>query len=139
MSAAMSRETIEVLEANEAFYRAFAARDVPAMEALWAVHAPVACVHPGWDVLDGREEVLRSFRAILESPAAPDVRCTMAQAHLLGEAAFVTCHELVSGARLVATNTFVREGGAWRLVHHQASQLAAGQLKKRPPEPELRS
>ena len=138
MSGAMSGE-IEVLEANQAFYRAFAARDVPAMESLWAQRAPVACVHPGWDVLDGREEVLRSFRAILESPAAPDVRCTMAQAHLLGEAAFVTCHELVQGARLVATNTFVREDGAWRLVHHQASQLAAGQQRKRPPEPELRS
>jgi ketosteroid isomerase-like protein len=134
----MSRE-IEVLEANEGFYRAFAARDVEAMASLWAEAAPVACIHPGWDVLDGREEVLRSFRAILESPSAPDVRCTMAQVHLLGEAAFVTCHELVQGARLVATNTFVREGSAWRLVHHQASQLAAGQLRRRPPEPELRS
>jgi len=134
----MSRD-IEVLEANQAFYRAFAARDVPAMEALWAERAPVACIHPGWDVLDGREEVLRSFRAILESPAAPEVSCTMAQAHLLGEVAFVTCHELVQGARLVATNTFLREDGAWRMVHHQASQLAAGQVRKRPPEPELRS
>jgi len=134
----MSRE-IEVLEANEAFYRAFAARDVEGMEALWAQRAPVACIHPGWDVLDGREEVLRSFRALLESAGAPDIRCTAAQAHLLGEAAFVTCHELVSGARLAATNTFVREDGTWRLVHHQASQLAAGQLRRQPPEPELRS
>jgi hypothetical protein len=132
-------DELEVLEANQAFYRSFAARDAEAMEGLWAREAPVACIHPGWDVLDGREEVVRSFRAILESPASPDVRCTMAQAHLLGAAAFVTCHELVQGARLVATNTFVREGGAWRLVHHQASPLAAAQVRRRPPEPELRS
>jgi ketosteroid isomerase-like protein len=130
---------IEVLEANEAFYRAFAARDVEALAAGWARRAPVACLHPGWDVLDGRDEVLRSFRAILESPAAPEVRCTLAQAHLLGEAAFVTCHELVSGARLVATNLFVREDGAWRMVHHMAAPLAAGQARARPREPELRS
>jgi ketosteroid isomerase-like protein len=135
------RLDIEVLEANEAFYRAFAARDVTAMDAAWAVAAPVACIHPGWDVLDGREEVLGSFRAILGSGSAPRVRCTLAQAHMLGEVAFVTCHELVEGARLVATNLFVREDGAWKLCHHQASQLAAGQARARPPElePELRS
>lgn len=130
---------IEVLEANEAFYRAFSARDVAAVEAAWARRAPVACIHPGWDVLDGREEVLGSFRAILESGAAPEVRCTLAQARLLGEVAFVTCHEVLQGARLVATNLFVREDGAWRLCHHQASQLAPGQARPRPPEQELRS
>jgi ketosteroid isomerase-like protein len=134
----MSRD-IEVLEANEAFYRAFAGRDVAALDAAWARRAPVACIHPGWDALDGREEVVASFRAILESGSAPRVRCTLAQAHLLGEVAFVTCHELVEGATLVATNLFVREDGAWRLCHHQASQLAPGQRRARPPEPELRS
>jgi ketosteroid isomerase-like protein len=136
----MSRD-IEILEANQAFYRAFAARDLPAMSALWAVRAPVACVHPGWDALDGREEVLASFRAILESASAPAVTCTLAQAHAVGETgtAFVTCHELVPGARLVATNHFVREDGAWRLFLHQATPLAPGQARARPAEPELRS
>ncbi len=129
----MSRE-IEVLEANQAFYRAFAMRDADALDALWAHHAPVACVHPGWDVLDGRAEVVGSFRAILESAGAPDVRCTEAQARLLGDAAFVTCHELVAGARLVAVNLFVREDGAWRLVHHQATPLAPSHLRRRPAE-----
>ena len=42
-----------VLAANEAFYRAFAARDFAAMDALWAAEAPVACIHPGWDALVG--------------------------------------------------------------------------------------
>ena len=134
----MSRE-IEVLEANQAFYRAFAARDGDALDALWARQAPVACVHPGWDVLDGRSEVVASFRAIVESAGAPDVRCTEAQARLLGEVAYVTCHEVVAGARLVAVNLFVREAGGWRLAFHQASPLAPGQLRRRPPEPELRS
>ncbi len=133
------RLDIEVLEANEAFYRAFAARDVDAMDAAWAREAPVACIHPGWDALDGRAEVLGSFRAILESGSAPHVRCTLAQAHLLGDAAFVTCHEVLEGAVLVATNVFVREAGGWRICHHQAAQLAPGQRRARPPEPELRS
>lgn len=123
----MASVELEVLEANEAFYQAFASRDFLAMSRLWAEHHPVACVHPGWDVLDGREEVLSSFRAILGSEAAPRLSCSLAQARVLGETAFVTCHELVGGGRLAATNVFVREGGRWRIVHHQASPIAPGQ------------
>jgi ketosteroid isomerase-like protein len=134
----MSRE-IEVLEANQAFYRAFAARDGDAIAALWALEAPVACVHPGWDVLDGRAEVVASFRAIVESAGAPDVGCTEAQARLLGEVAYVTCHEVVAGARLVAVNLFVREGGRWRLAFHQATPMAPSHVRRRPAEPEMRS
>jgi ketosteroid isomerase-like protein len=134
----MSRE-IEVLEANDAFYRAIAARDADAMGALWSRQAPVACIHPGWDALDGRTEVLGSFRAILESAVPPHVRCAAAAAHVIGDAAFVTCHELVQGARLIATNVFTLEDGAWRMVHHHSSPLAPGQARARPPEPEMRS
>jgi ketosteroid isomerase-like protein len=134
----MSRD-FEVLEANEAFYRAFEARDADAMDALWAQRAPVACIHPGWDALDGRARVVGSFRAILESGGATRVRCTEASVHVVGDAAFVTCHELISGARLVATNVFAREDGVWRLIHHHSSPMAPEQVRARPPEPELRS
>jgi ketosteroid isomerase-like protein len=126
---------LEVLEANEAFYRAFAARDLDAMASLWAERHPVACSHPGWDVLDGRDEVLGSWRGILASPSAPAVTCSLAQAHVLGEAAFVTCHEVLQGGvRLSATNLFAREGGRWRLVHHQASPIAPGQERDLVPD-----
>ncbi|MBO0736369.1 MAG: nuclear transport factor 2 family protein, partial [Alphaproteobacteria bacterium] len=40
-----------VLAANLEFYRAFAARDLAAMDVLWAQRAPVACLHPGWTAL----------------------------------------------------------------------------------------
>ena len=46
-----------VLFANEAFYQAFAARDLAAMEEVWAHHCPVACIHPGWPPLHGRQAV----------------------------------------------------------------------------------
>jgi ketosteroid isomerase-like protein len=128
----MSRSEIEVLEANTAFYAAFAAGDVAAMEALWAREAPVACVHPGWDALRGREEVMASWRAVLGGQP-PAVTCTSASAHVLGECAFVICQERLPGARLVATNVFVREAGAWRLVHHQAGALARAPREAPPP------
>ncbi len=116
----MSPEEIEILDANSAFYEAFARRDLPALEALWARGAPVACVHPGWNALRGREEVMASWRAIL-SGDAPALRCTAATAHVAGDAAFVVCQErLPRGPTLIATNVFVREGGAWRICHHHA-------------------
>ncbi len=119
----MSPDEIEILDANSAFYAAFTARDLPALEALWARHAPVACVHPGWNALRGRKEVMASWRAIL-SGDAPAVRCTAATAHVAGDAGFVVCQERIPGGpTLVATNVFVREGGAWRICHHHAGPL----------------
>ncbi len=128
----MTATDFEVLEANEAFYRAFTERDVAAMGRLWAERHPVTCVHPGWDVLSGREPVLASWRRILESGNAPTISWSLAEAHLLGEVALVTCIEILPGGRLATTNLFAREGGAWRMVHHQATPIAPGQERQGP-------
>jgi ketosteroid isomerase-like protein len=133
----MGPTELEVLDANDAFYRAFAARDADAMAALWAQDHPVACVHPGSDVLVGRDAVLASWRAVLGPGGAPDITCSSAEAHVLGDVAFVTCHEVLrQGAWLAATNVFARERGAWRVVHHQATPVALRQARpKAPPGP----
>ena len=36
---------LEVLDANDAFYRAFTTRDADRMASLWAEDHPVACIH----------------------------------------------------------------------------------------------
>ncbi len=128
----MTSAALDVLDANESFYRAFAARDVDGMAYLWAERHPVLCVHPGWDVLEGRERVLASWRGILESGNAPEVSCERAEAHVLGDVAFVTCHEVLAAGRLAATNAFAREDGRWRMVHHQATPIAPGQVRPAP-------
>lgn len=121
----MSQGEAAVLAANAAFYEAFARQNLRAMEALWARRAPVVCIHPGWDALRGYDEVMASWRSILRGPGAPLISCAAATAHLLGETAFVVCTEVLPGARLVATNLFTREDGAWRLVHHQAGPTSS--------------
>lgn len=113
-----------VLEANAAFYRAFAERDLEAMDRLWAREAPVACTHPAWTVLTGREDVLKSWEGILSNPDAPGIEVRDAVAHRLGDTAIVLCREIVEGAPIEATNVFVLEGGAWRIAHHHASAIA---------------
>lgn len=112
-----------VLAANAAFYRAFAERDVAAMDALWARSMPVACVHPGWQVLHGRDNVMASWRGILGG-VPPTIRCAEEIARVAGSAAFVVCTEKLDAGDLVATNFFVQEAGDWKLAHHHAGPVA---------------
>lgn len=126
-----------VLAANRAFYRAFASRDLAAMAALWAEHAPVACIHPGWDALIGRAAVMASWRDILQHPTP--IACRAERVLRVGDSACVICHETLgeggNAGVLVATNLFVREDGAWRMVHHQAGGVAVEALDVPPPSP----
>jgi ketosteroid isomerase-like protein len=116
-----------VLLANASFYRAFSEGDAAAMLELWARSAPVACIHPGAPVLVGREAVLQSWRQILRAEQAFSLRCDSATVQLLGSVALVLCYEggEAEPAHLAATNVFVLEDGAWRMVHHHAGPLSA--------------
>lgn len=115
---------LDIVSANEAFYAAFRGEDLEAMDRLWAQRAPVACVHPGWPALIGRDQVMASWRAILSS-GAPAIRCGAARVLMLGDVASVLCEEQVGSDRVVATNVFAREDGRWVMVHHHGSQLVA--------------
>ncbi len=123
-----------VLFANEAFYRAFADRDMNAMEALWASSAPVCCIHPGWEAIYDRDDVIESWRAILNGTTAPEINCLAPRVYYYGDAAFVVCFEEIHGDHLIATNYFVREDGRWKMVHHQAGPTRAV-LPATPDEP----
>jgi len=112
-----------VLEANVSFYEAFANQDFSAMQRLWSSQTPVICIHPGWPVLHGREQVLASWRAILNEDAPP-IRCEDARVVMLDQFALVTCTERILDNQLAATNGFVLEDGLWRLVHHQAGPFS---------------
>jgi ketosteroid isomerase-like protein len=130
----MTSQDSAILRANETFYRAFSAGDYAAMSRLWAEHAPVSCLHPGLPALLGRESVLESWRQILLQSAQIPMRCDHARVMLLGESAIVTCYEGNGDepAHLAATNVFVREGDAWRMVHHHAGPLARA-ISRPPP------
>jgi ketosteroid isomerase-like protein len=135
MAPAEEGEEGEVVRANDAFYDAFAARDLEAMDAIWAREHPVACLHPGWDALRGREEVMASWRSIMENAASPRISFVRAEAYVLGTAAFVIGYERIEGATLVATNVFVKEDGRWKLAHHHASPVRADVDSDDAPDP----
>lgn len=112
-------DTEALLFANEAFYRAFADRDIEAMADIWSRAHPVSCLHPGWGPLFERSEVMSSWAAILSSSESPDIRCQRPQARVCRDVGIVVCFERLHDALLVATNVFVREGSLWKMVHHQ--------------------
>jgi ketosteroid isomerase-like protein len=114
-----------VLEANQAFYEAFAAGDMPTMEAIWSTGQDLACIHPGWQALVDRNAVMESWRSILASP--PPVRCIGARAFVNTTLAHVICYEGIGEGMLVATNIFRKEEGGWRVIHHQAGPATSVQ------------
>jgi hypothetical protein len=114
-----------VLAANEAFYAAFRARDIAAMDGLWSRARSVAVFHPGWPGIEGREEVMDSWYRILVIGSPPSIRPLEPTVILNGSTAVVFCTEDLGDAAAIASNTFVREGGAWRLTHHQSAGLPA--------------
>lgn len=138
----MTSDERAVLQANDAFYAAFRAQDLVAMDILWSRDAPVVCVHPGWAPLIGREVVLRSWRAIFDG-GVPEVQMRDATVSFFGDVACVVCTEAISepdGSRrgvMSATNLFVREGGGWRLVHHHAGPVAPEDDESSDDEPSL--
>ncbi len=128
----------EILFANDAFYQVFRSRDIGAMERLWARRLPVVCVHPGWRALMDREAVMESWRGILSNPEAPAIACRAARAQVIGELGLVVCYEIIGADVLVATNAFAREGGACRMVLHQAGPCGVPPRdieEEPPPEP----
>ena len=54
----VERDIEEVRQANESFYEAFEKLDIQRMDALWVKEDHVKCIHPGWEVRIGWQEVL---------------------------------------------------------------------------------
>jgi ketosteroid isomerase-like protein len=112
-----------ILEANAAYYRAFATANFAAMSRIWA-DEQVSCVHPGWPVLVGRKAVLESWHRILGNPGAERIEFHDATAMVAGNEGRVLCVEVIGAMAFAASNWFRRIDGTWRMIHHHASPIA---------------
>ncbi len=116
--------------ANAAYYLAFARCDGAAMARVWA-EDEVSCVHPGWPPIFGRDAVLASYRDIFRNPLQEEIKLGGETLMRGADDGRIICIEKVGETLLVATNWFRRVDAEWRLVHHQASPLAAGPVDAR--------
>lgn len=121
----------KVLVANQRFYRALEDLDLDAMDAVWLHEDWVRCVHPGWDMLEGWEEVRESWGRIFANTRRMKVSVSNLAVRVEGAMALLTCIEQVtssfatgfSTAWVQATNLYVERNGDWLLVHHHASPI----------------
>jgi len=123
-----------VIAANAAFYKAFRESDLEALNTLWAKKTKVSVIHPGWNTIYGREKVMASWQRIIDSGGAPPIQPVEPVVLFRDSSAVVLCYEKTGNSYLVATNIFVLEDDAWRIIHHHAgSAPAAGELFKGDP------
>jgi len=109
-----------ILQANRAFYDAFAAGDFLAVKQAWSKSHQISVTHPGSTALHGQKAVMMSWGLIFKNSGPHDIKCINERVYLTGESAYVVCSEVFPEGQLIATNIFVIEDGEWRMVHHQA-------------------
>jgi ketosteroid isomerase-like protein len=129
-----------VEQANTAFYEAMERGDLDELSGLWlpGEHLTVSCVHPGWPVLSGRGEVLRSYALIMANTEYIQFFLTDVGVSMTGDTALVTCTENILsggpaedggelgplvGQLVVATNVFRRTEQGWKLWSHHGSPV----------------
>jgi ketosteroid isomerase-like protein len=127
-----------VAAANTALYDALEHGDLDAIAEQW-LDDDVSVVHPGWPVISGRSEVIRSYALIMANTEYIQFFLTDVEVSVLGDTALVTCTENILsggpaepdgsagplvGGLVVATNVFRRtEGGAWKIWSHHGSPV----------------
>ncbi|KUJ33821.1 hypothetical protein MBT84_19430 [Streptomyces sp. MBT84] len=144
----------QVEQANTTFYETMERGDFEELSSLWLApsdlgvdeqyHDPadvgvISCVHPGWPVLTGRGEVLRSYALIMANTEYIQFFLTDVHVSVTGDTALVTCTENILsggpapedsdelgplvGQLVVATNLFRRTPDGWKLWSHHASPV----------------
>ncbi|MER5554218.1 nuclear transport factor 2 family protein [Streptomyces sp. NPDC002793] len=141
-----------VEQANTAFYEAMERGDFDALSGLWlpGEDLTVSCVHPGWPVLTGRGEVLRSYALIMANTEYIQFFLTDVGVSMTGDTALVTCTENILsggpaedgdalgplvGQLVVATNVFRRTPDGWKLWSHHGSPVLADTGEEEDEEP----
>lgn len=132
-SAFPQQESLEqaVRAANQRFYAAFESLDLAQMEGIWLHEDWVQCVHPGWDLLVGWEEVRDSWARIFANTKRIKLALSSVLARIEGEVAWIACTEHVTSlfstgfdeVLVQATNIFVLREGQWVLVARHSSPL----------------
>ena len=116
-------------ETNDRFYRAFETLDLAAMDRLWLHDPHVRCIHPGWDVLVGWDDVRAAWERILQNTGWIRVSVTQSHAEVMGDVGLVGCSENITSGRegdvgvavAQATNLFRLTPDGWRIFLHHAS------------------
>lgn len=129
-------------DAEAAFYEALQRADLDAMMEVWAEDEEVSCIHPGGARLSGIEQVRENWAQIFKSGQRLQVQLSdllivsgaMFSLHSLHENILVLGGQGEGARRIVVTtNAYLRAGGGWRMVLHNASHSPAPVVRRELP------
>jgi ketosteroid isomerase-like protein len=117
--------------ANQRFYAAFESLDLAQMDSVWAQDDSVQCVHPGWELLLGWDEVRARWGRLFANTKRIRVALSGVRVRVEGTVGWVACTTRVTTAfvdgfdqaTVQVTNVFVQREDQWLLVTHHASPL----------------
>jgi ketosteroid isomerase-like protein len=126
----MNKKT--VIEANQSFYDAFNKSDIELMIGIWLNDSASQCIHPGWDVLTGFENIMSSWQKIFSSAHDLEIKLSHVDVTSSENLAWITCQEnlfsiVSSGVQLSkvhSTNLFKMVNGEWKMILHHASPVS---------------
>jgi ketosteroid isomerase-like protein len=134
--------TIQVLQCNSAFYKAFSKKDYKAMELLWLPNDKhVLCIHPSHTPIVSSYNINQSWKQMFTSSSSSNFQKTWIEPTNIrinvrgNNMAVVTCDEQVYIRRfvrgqkrqselintLMATNIYYKLHQRWYMIHHHAS------------------
>ena len=122
----------EVLKTNQRFYDAFNKNDIELMIGIWLNDPISQCIHPGWDVLIGFENIMTSWQKIFAAAQDLEIKLSHVDVTASENLAWVTCQEnlfsiVSSGVQLSkvhSTNLFKMMNGEWKMILHHTSPVS---------------
>lgn len=115
-------------DAEAAFYRAFADRDMVGMQHVWADSPNAMCVHPGGSLLHGTTDILHSWNEILSNASLPEIRFEVVHSLLKDDISVHTVREAIRPANsddtptiVISTNVYQKTTTGWLIITHHAS------------------
>lgn len=127
-------DLVQVKAANQAYYAALSARDLSAMERVWArspravnIAPPIRpAAHVGWETIrKNYQKFWGTLEGLSVSMAKPsiEIRGTVAWVYGVEQARRRFKNGRVSSGQNFGTSIFVKEGGRWLMVFHQAALI----------------
>ena len=121
----------QILTSNQHFYDAFNKQDLAMMKEVWQDDASARCIHPGWPVLKGYEDIMQSWEDIFHHNQHMEIKVSDADVMIQDDFAWVSCQENlfsikitgVQSSKVHTTNLFTRVGDEWKMVLHHAAAL----------------
>ena len=113
-------------EAELAFYEALERCDINAMQAVWSDDDSIVCIHPGSGRLEGRQDVVESFKQLFRHAPIMDFSITDARCSTVNDMAIHMVREEIEVdgelvSVMVSTNIYQHIEGSWRMTLHHAS------------------